>query len=176
MDCLRSNPNLLRDLAGLMSLPDNKVEEAVTAMSTGAGGERLRRVMADTGFENPQDKINFIKEVWNQFEASHGAKSAVDIMWGLRPQYVMKGKLAKNDAAWNAVPIAKGITTGRVDRGKCGTVDRGDSQPKWPSRPRGDPSMPGAARRAQAGRAGQVARRAGQVLFGTRHQARRSGP
>jgi hypothetical protein len=41
-------------------------------------------------------------------------------MWDIRPNYVMKGKLAKNDAAWNSVPIAKAISLASI--AKYGTL------------------------------------------------------
>lgn len=120
LDVLRSNPTLLANLAGAMGLNDAQTQDAVSALSTGAGGERVRRVMADTGFENHADKLSFLKEVWTAFTAARGAKSPIDIMWDIRPRYVMKGKLAKNDAAWSSVPIAKAISLTSI--AKYGTL------------------------------------------------------
>jgi len=96
-----------------LSLTEAKTEDAVSALSAGGAGERIRRVMADTGFENPADKLGYIKAVWDDFSSAPG-KVALDVMWTHRPAFVMKGKQAKNDAAWNSVPIAKAISLSSI--------------------------------------------------------------
>lgn len=120
---LQSNPALMTKLAGALTLNDVQTQDAVSALSAGQGGERLRRVMADTGFERESDKFSFIKQVWQSYTAAAGTKDPISCMWEARPSHVMKGKPSKNDAAFNNVPIAKAISLASI--AKYGTLTEG---------------------------------------------------
>ena len=113
----------MTSLAGALTLNDAQTHDAVSALSAGQGGERLRRVMADTGFERDADRFAFMKQVWQNYTAAAGAKDPITCMWDARPAYVMKGKPSKNDAAFNNVPIAKAISLTSI--AKYGALSEG---------------------------------------------------
>lgn len=80
-----------------------KVQTDLLGLCEGQGGERLRRVAADPGFEVEQTKVDFVKDVRALMVTG---KKSWDAMQELQPRYILKGKPTTIDPA---VEVSKAI-------------------------------------------------------------------
>jgi len=103
---IEGNPTVAAAL-GINAADPIKFAEEIGKLSIDKAGERIRRLVNEVGFENAGDRESSLVAVRDSVK--NEGKAPFKAMEDLKPSWVLKGKLTKNDGGWKRIPILKAI-------------------------------------------------------------------